>query len=915
MQLNNIFSIAKAGFLNAHLSLLRERHGRFCNGIKVIVFFLLFTAHTNSAVEDRNYTVLDFDLPAQPANESLLNFARIANQDVLFPFDSIGNFQTNKVCGNYTIDKALELLLHDTGLVIARSVRGNTIIKIATTSRGDNSVNKKTTTAGALLSAAIATASNADLSIEEVIVTAQKRAESVQDVPIAMQAFSGDDINNLGVSKASDITKLAPNLNIATQNAMSQQIVIRGVGTNDFFGNAPGSVGLYMDEVTMSSPFLGGLGLYDMERVEVLRGPQNSLFGRNTTGGAVNYISVAPEVGGEMEGYLRATYGSHDRTELEGAISLPLNDTMALRVSGMSYRRDGIWNNVDTGNSEYGDQDRHSFRTTLRWEPSPDTVVTFNYHNANENSESLPTRSVGANHPVNGFMGPTFPGPDIDFEDSYDSVNHQGLNVSTGDWKDIYKTGAAKSDIDVEGGYLKVVHDFEDVTLSVITAYDEVATLYSEDDGTSGNIRGGLNNDTLVIDMDQEYEQLSAEIRLASSGEGDLRWIAGLYYFSEDASLSQNIRFGSEPSVAFGTHMINTLAFSIAEIENEVISPYLHTDYRLSDSLTLTVGLRYTEDTKKNPLYYGGGLDIAGIAPETFYDRDLSMQLAQSAPVCTAPFVEHCAGESIREDLEFEEWGGKIGLDWQASEELMIYGSYSRGFKSGKFDVEFLHNPYTPFPNTHLDVETLDAYELGFKSDWLEGSMQLNGAIFYSVWKGQQVLNVGPHGPEFINMPESEIMGLELEMKWRPAEHWMISAGLGVMDSEITDATGVNVAQEGHDLPFVLDYSANAVVIRDIPISTGVITLQTDMQYRGPSKVKFRPDFAVDEYESSFEVNARASYVFGDKEQYEISAFADNITEEKRCLQKANLAAIVGVYYCMPNEGYRTYGLQAGLKF
>ena len=164
-------------------------------------------------------------------------------------------------------------------------------------------------------------------------------------------------------------------------------------------------------------------------------------------------------------------------------------------------------------------------------------------------------------------------------------------------------------------------------------------------------------------------------------------------------------------------------------------------------------------------------------------------------------------------------------------------------------------------------------------------------------------------------MPESEIMGLELEMKWRPAEHWMISAGAGYMDSEITDASGVNIAKEGHELPLVSDFSANALVLFDIPVSAGVITLQTDMQYRGPSKTKFADADPIDEYESSFEINARASYAFGDQEQYEVSVFADNITEEERCLQKEDLAAIVGVYYCMPNEGLRTYGIQAGMNF
>ncbi len=142
--------------------------------------------------------------------------------------------------------------------------------------------------------------------LEEVIVTAQKRAENVQDVPISMQAFTADQLQAARVGELTDIARMAPNLNVVVQNAMSQHIVIRGVGTNEFFGNAPSSVGLYMDEVTMNSSYMSTLGLFDMERIEVLRGPQNSLFGRNTTGGAVNYITHQPKVGGETEGYALA---------------------------------------------------------------------------------------------------------------------------------------------------------------------------------------------------------------------------------------------------------------------------------------------------------------------------------------------------------------------------------------------------------------------------------------------------------------------------------------------------------------------------------------------------------------------------------------------------------------------------------
>src|SRR5215510_10857979 len=153
--------------------------------------------------------------------------------------------------------------------------------------------------ASGLVCAQQAAVESRDDELAEIIVTAQKRAETVQNVPITMQAYTGEQLVKQGVNQITDIVALAPNLNVVVQNSLSQHIVIRGVGTNEFFGNAPSSVGTYMDEVTMNSSYMSTLALFDMERVEILRGPQNSLFGRNTTGGAVNYISRAPRVGAD----------------------------------------------------------------------------------------------------------------------------------------------------------------------------------------------------------------------------------------------------------------------------------------------------------------------------------------------------------------------------------------------------------------------------------------------------------------------------------------------------------------------------------------------------------------------------------------------------------------------------------------
>jgi len=232
--------------------------------------------------------------------------------------------------------------------------------------------------------------------LQEIVVTAQKRSENVQKVPITMQAYTGEQLQNAGVSQLTDVTRLAPNLNVVVQNALSQHIVIRGVGTNEFFGNAPSSVGMYMDEVTMNSSYMSTLGLFDMNRVEVLRGPQNSLFGRNTTGGAVNYITNMPRVGKDKaDGYALLTYGRNNLTEFEGGVSLPVSSTVALRLAGVYHQRDGIWHNLDSGDRSYGDEKRYSERATLVWEPSSSTRVTVSAHSARSNGGAQPQKMAG----------------------------------------------------------------------------------------------------------------------------------------------------------------------------------------------------------------------------------------------------------------------------------------------------------------------------------------------------------------------------------------------------------------------------------------------------------------------------------------------------------------------------------------
>ena len=797
--------------------------------------------------------------------------------------------------------------------------------------------------------------------LETIMVTAQKRSESIQEVPIAMQAVYGDQLKKLGIQKASDITRITPNVNISGQNAANQQINIRGVGTSDFFGTATGAVGIYMDEVTMSAPYLSGAGLFDMERIEILRGPQNSLFGRNTTGGAVNYISNQPKLDGETDGYVSLNLGNFGLVDFEAAGTIALSDKSALRLSGKSYNRDGIWNDLSNDGKEFGKKENQSFRATLVYAPSDKTKITANLHVANEDSQLDPVRTVGVRIengiPENGPL-PTSrfaSGEQIDFERFYpNTYNNQGDNPSTDDWHDVYVNHSQPFEMDATGGYVKIEHDLDWAAFSSITSYDSTEVRWGYDVGGNAN-PGNVStlsifiNEQLdgpapapqaiqAINQDQEYQQWSQEFRLISGEESSFKWIAGLYLFGEDSTLSQNVGFGisalpygGPPAggglviLAFGGNPAsNQTSFSVAEVENFVWSPYIHTEFDLTDKLGLTFGLRYTHDKKKLPSLIVGNLDNTLRPNGFFWDKDTTLSVSNNYPLCdldgdgnlfsgsTADNRGTLCRQDIggpQEDLSFSELGGKLGLDYKFSQDLFAYASISRGFRSGKSDVEFIHGPHTGIPRQNVDVEILDALEAGFKSTVLDGTLQLNGAIFYYLWEDQQQFFVGPNGPDFVNIDESELKGLELEFRWALPADMKLQGGIGLQDTEITKSSDESAAQTGHALPFAADASANIMFTKTFVLDRGLIDLQLDYQYRSAPKAYAVERALVDELEPTKQLNARLVYTFGDFDEYEVALYGNNITGDKRCTYKWELAAVGGVAYCIANEGEAMYGV------
>lgn len=934
-----------------------------------------------------------FDISRQRADLSLIQFAEQADPTLAHPCDKVRDKTATCVVGRFSVEEAIDHLLEGTGPVKMFSdedvstidVDDQSVTELVTDSEQSEAESRGARSRGVFVALAAALAvsggvgpaaaqeTDAPAALEEIVVTAQRREESLQDVPITLQAYTGEMLEDLGVLTADDVMMLAPNLNIQTNSSVSSGYQIRGIGSDDLFANAPGSVGLYMDEVTVSSQLLsGGLGIYDIERVEIVRGPQNALFGRNTTGGSVNFHTVKPVVGADSaEGYLRATVARFGRFNTEAAIGVPLGDTAAIRVSGQRVREDGIWDNIVT-NQEYGDVERDSFRIALAWEPSDRTSLLFNYHYGRQDQQSMPLKKIAINEPVPGgglpftLIIPQFPlwltnfWPDptdpavcqefnvngqlptsIDWERHYNCVNREGYNPSSNSWEEISHGTGDEQNVDIDGGFVKIDHSFENVTLTSITSWDESAVEYTEDDGGSGDAVGFA--ETNVIQQDSRYEQWSQELRFTSAADQPFRWITGGFLFDEDSPGTRNIRFGnngffllgnSNPASSLdlstglppvpplgtpGMDAPNVVAFSLSDLRNELWSVYGQIEYDFSDQMTLTFGLRYTEDTKELNRLVRGIIDHAGIPSDFFFGYDEVLRLTAGAAECgflgPVPCVSF-GSTNLEETLE--ESGGNLILDYRFSDALMVYGSYGRGFKSGKFDVEMLRG-FFGIPDNPVAPETIDAYEIGFKGEFMGGDFRLNGAAFFYTWENQQLFTVTNVGPQFVNVPESELSGVELELQWAPGNDWFLSAGLGWIDSEITDTGSLegSAASEGLELEGVPGFSYNIVMVKDIQVGGNLLSIQADYRFMDESEATRTgtPVPFLRKIDGQKTLNARINYEFGTDQQYELSFFGQNLTEDRYCLLVLPGDGFSDTLACIPNDGQRHFGVMGTWRF
>jgi iron complex outermembrane receptor protein len=692
------------------------------------------------------------------------------------------------------------------------------------------------------LPAALAQAPAPGTALDPVTVTAQRRAENIQEVPLSVSPLEGDRLDVL-LEGGADVQALAtrvPSLYAESSNGrLAPRFYIRGLGNSDFDLAASQPVSIIVDDVVLENVILKSFPLFDIERVEVLRGPQGTLFGRNTPAGIVKFDTRKPSQ--DAGGNFSVSYGEMGSFALEGAVGGGLSETVSARVAAIYHERQDWIDNTFTGQDDaMGGFREHAVRAQLLFEPYDNFSALLNFHARDIHGTASIFRA--------NVLGPGSNG----FNSNYDrdSVSYdEGRN----------NPQRAKG----EGGSLKL--DFEltgGVTLTSVTAYE------TTESSSLGDIDGGFGADFLPFvgpcppgsdpgdpcipfpsqtqDGIDDLDQFTQEIRIASQASDSLFWQAGAFYFDSDFSVTTTPFFVAPTTL---TH------------KNEAWAVFGHVSYAVSDALTVTGGVRYTDDKK-----------------------DLTVQ---ASPIPTAP-----------QRVSDERFNWDLSALYKVNDQFNLYGRVATGFRAPTIqgrDIAFFGAP------SIADSEKITSIEAGFKSQLAGDRVRLNGSVFYYEIKDQQLSAIGGGGNfvQLLNADKGTGMGFDIEGEFLVTDNFLVTAGFSYTDTEIKDNSLV-VPPCGSGLCTVLDpldTDGNAIIdgnsFTQAPKYIGTVTARYGVPVGDNGELFFMTDWAFQGktqffiYESAeffsddtFEGGARIGYSH-DGGKWELAVFGRNITDEE----------------------------------
>lgn len=724
--------------------------------------------------------------------------------------------------------------------------------------------------------------------LEESVVTALKKSESIQDIPLAISVLTDDEMENMTAERASDIASGVPNMLAFSPFGENQPIfVIRGQSMIDYNTNQGTSpVGVYVDETYIGANFLHGMTLFDLQRTEVLRGPQGTLYGKNTTGGAINFVTRTPSLDG-TSGDVTLTVGDYGREHFDGAVETEIIDgKLGIRAAYTYTETDGHHENHFPGVDDLSSINTWAGRITLRYAGEKlDAILRYSTGESDSQATAVVTEG-------------RVPVPGLGVTDRFGAFTNQLLRQPGWDaWEGSHNKAEPYS-TEFDTASLTLNWDLGEHTLTSITSY-------LEGEGINQANTDGAPWKMLEVDFGSNVEQFSQELRIASHYEGSFNFVAGVYYDThtndvESAFELQHYRadigipFNPTNNIAtvFSTGSPltpTTSGFTVLSQysqERKSFALYLHTTYDFTEKLGLTAGIRFTEDE-------GDGKDFHTQLAD--YDHNPVMNLI-------AP------GSFSADNAEYydSELTGKLGLDYQLSENTLLYTSYNRGYRSSAFNGGA---QYSPNAVGMADPEYVDAFEIGFKSQLRQGTMQLNGAAFHYDYTDQQIIDRNGIQRFLKNGKQSNIRGLELEFIARMSENLTVNAGLGYLDTEIEGLSladtlnGGTIELDGNELYNAPELNFNLAVNYVIAnIDAGVFRISADTVYTAEQWFSaYNDELNYDEVksDSNWISNARLSWESAD-DTLSVALWVKNLEDNDEPNSAINFQDIIGSdYYIM----------------
>jgi iron complex outermembrane receptor protein len=717
-------------------------------------------------------------------------------------------------------------------------------------------------------------ASAAPTAVETVVVTAQKRAENIQNVPISIQAFTGNQLQDQGIKSSVELGQVTPNVTIALVAGPGNQpiITIRGIGLNDYDTNNAGPNGVYVDEVYLSAPASQSFNTFDLDRVEVLKGPQGTLYGRNTSGGAIDFVTRKPT--DYATGTLHIEYSDYNTLNIEGGLGGPITHTLDGRIAFVVNESDGYVHNDLTGNAENG-QNNYAVRTQLLYKPNDKLKVLFNLHGGQVNDRPTEYRHIGDLNSSTGLqcsVAQTYAGNCVDlfgygtpkgfYEGAYNRLDHLKINNL--------------------GASLRIDYNLGNIDLTSLSSFEHNDKIHPEDSDASPNR-------LLEINFGVKSNTFTQELR-ASQSTDKYHWVAGLYFLSEALKQNQPLfilldgdKFFGGPGSADG---VAFQAFDRSDQITNAYAAYAQGDYAITDQLKLTFGARYTQEQKG-------------------FDYDGSIQYQQGGMDHFGPITTLA---DTHEGQRSSAFNYRVALDYHLTRDILGYASVATGFKSGDFNGSFLSTVPVEIALqlTPVKPEHVTSYEVGAKTTFFDGRLLFDAAYFYNQYDDLQVfVLVNPPAGDISgalpvnvldNAKAAHTEGVEAQITARPIQPLTISAQLGFLDTRldnyVADRAPGTPDYSGNQLPNSPRFSMSGLIDYKVPLPRGGLDFQFTASYKSHQFFDTTNDPYITQGGYWIE-NARVGYTLPNP-KWEVAAFVRNLANAHYFLDKFDLTSPFG---------------------